>query len=520
VSSALSRQTLLAASFVTIATNVGGRAFGYAREAMIAGYFGTSSTLEIFILAFTLPELITFIAFAAIPFALIPTLRKSRGGGETGEEAIFWSSLICFAALFAVLALGLHLCRGLVLSTLAPTLNAEQERIGEHLLSIVAPFVFFRGMEAFFRSWLFEKKHFIIPSISNIGVNVILLFSLIWMYDRFQIDSLAYGWVMASAAMALFNGYYAFKVVRPSAFTKPRGALIRSLLTFTLSISIIECIALIYPVVDRYLAEAFLGEGAVAALRYATFLIHIPTGMFVVAFTQASFPWISDLTAPAEREKLNQLYSQSLRMIVFFMGFVALGIALFPTELIRVSFQRGAFDSHSLALTVGPLFQLALGVLFYSIYVFQIKFYYARRTLLRLGVILSVMLIIKVVVSLLLVKSMEQQGLALATSVAWLAGAVMMTYDLGRTLQISWIALFFPSAFKTACSLAVVGAGWMYVKQVWPGYATGSLWLVMAKMVVVAAAGGILYLSVAYLSRIKELDRLWDICRRLVRSNG
>jgi putative peptidoglycan lipid II flippase len=340
------------------------------------------------------------------------------------------------------------------------------------------------------------------------------------MYDRFQIDSLAYGWVMASAAMALFNGYYAFKVVRPSAFTRPRGVLIRSLLTFTLSISVIECIALIYPVVDRYLAEAFLGEGAVAALRYATFLIHIPTGMFVVAFTQASFPWISDLTAPSEREKLNQLYAQSIRMIVFVMGFVALGIALFPTELIRVSFQRGAFDSHSLALTVGPLFQLALGVLFYSIYVFQIKFYYARRTLLRLGVILAIMLVIKIVVSLLLVKSMEQQGLALATSVAWLSGAIMMTYDLGRELRLPWTTLFFPSAFKTACSLAVVAAGWLYLKQAWPGHAAGSLWIVMAKMVAVIAIGGILYLGVARLSRIKELDRLWDICRRLVRSNG
>jgi putative peptidoglycan lipid II flippase len=520
VSSALSRQTLLAASFVTIATNIGGRAFGYAREAMIAGYFGTGSTLEIFILAFTLPELITFIAFAAIPFALIPTLRKSRSDGKTGEEAVFWSSLLCFGALFAVLAIGLHVFRGQVLTVLASALNPDQRVIGEHLLSIVAPFVFFRGMEAFFRSWLFEKKHFIIPSISNIIVNLILLLSLVWMYDRFRIDALAYGWVMASAAMALFNGYYALKVVRPSFFTWPRGALVRSLLTFTLSISVIECIALIYPVVDRYLAERFLGEGAVAALRYATFLIHIPTGMFVVAFTQASFPWISDLTAPAEREQLNNLYAQSLRMIVFVMGFVAVGIAVFPSELIKVSFERGAFDSHSLALTTGPLFQLALGVLFYSIYVFQIKFYYARRTLLRLGVILSVMLLVKVMVSVILIQPMAQEGLALATSIAWLSGAFMMTYDLGREMRHSRIGLFFPSAFKAGVALAVVGLFWWSLKRFWPECAAGSLWIVMGKMIVLALLGGGIYLGMAYLLKVQELVRMWEIGRRLVRSKS
>src|SRR5512137_1501160 len=110
--SRLSRQTLVAASIVTIGTNIAGRVLGYAREAMIAGYFGTSATLDLFLLAFTIPELITFVAFAAIPTALIPSLKKFSADRSADERTILSTSLIAFLLLFGGMAVLLYLFRG------------------------------------------------------------------------------------------------------------------------------------------------------------------------------------------------------------------------------------------------------------------------------------------------------------------------------------------------------------------------------------------------------------------------
>ena len=508
MNSRLARQTLVAASLVTIGTSIAGRVLGYAREAMIAGYFGTSATLDIFVLAFTLPELITFVAFAAIPTALIPSLKKFSSDRTTDETTVFSTSLILFTLLFGAISVLLYLFRGPILYAFAPELSADARFTGERLLAIVCPFVFFRGLEAFFRSWLFEKKQFIVPAVSAMIVNVILLVTLVAMYDRFKIDSLAWGWTLASAALAVFNGYFVVKAMRLSLLRGWHPQIVRPLLIFTLSVSVVEGIALLYPVVDRYLAAAFLGEGQIAALRYATFLIHIPTGMFIVAFTQASFPWIADLSVASERANLQRLYTRSIRLILFTMGFVAAATLVFPTEFVRLAFERGAFDTRSLELTSSPVFYLALGIVFYSVYLFQIKFYYARMTLKRLGVILGVMLVLKILLSLALVQPMQQNGLALATAITWLVGAIIMTADLGKTLRVSMSALLSTDGYKMAVSIVALVSFLWGVGRIWTGSPNETLLPLLGRMSVIVLAGGVVYCGTAYLLRFKEINQL------------
>lgn len=511
------KQSLVAASIVTIGTTILSRVFGYLREAVIAGHFGTSAELDVFILAFTVPEFITFITFAALFTALIPSLRKFKESDRQSQSEVFWGGAVSFTIIFGLLWLAIYLMRGQILNWLAPTLQPEQHRAGTELLTIVAPFVFFRGLEAYFRSWLFEKKHFIVPATSTIIVNLIILAAIFLLYDKMEIRSLAYGWLAASIVLAFYNALFAFLLVKPAPPGKLNWKATGSILRLTLAIGVVECIALIYPVVDRYFAVLYLGEGQVAALRYATFLIHIPTGMFVVSFTMASFPWISDLSVPSELRKLQDLYRDSVRLIVFVMSLVAVGLVIFPTEVVRLSFQRGAFDATSLVITASPFMYFALGIVFYSIYVFQIKFYYARMTLARLGVILVGMLAVKIILSYVLVKPMEQDGLALATAVTWLCGCIIMTADLGGKLKMTPSALFMPSALKVLISLVVVGAFWMWFRYAWPAPLDEPLLSLFGRLAVYATSGIALYLILARLLRLPELERMFaSIKQRLV----
>lgn len=514
------KQSLLAASVVTIGTTILSRVFGYLREAVIAGHFGTSAELDVFILAFTVPEFITFITFAALPTALIPSLRGIKQNQSRQESEVFWGGVVSFTIIFGVLWLAIYLMRGQILDWLAPTLDPRQHDAGTKLLAIVAPFVFFRGMEAYFRSWLFEKKHFVVPATSTIIVNLIILAAIILLYDRMNIQALAYGWLAASIVLTVYNGFFAFVLVKPERPTGLSWPAVASVLRLTLSIAVVECIALIYPVIDRYFAVLYLGEGQVAALRYATFLIHIPTGVFVISFTQASFPWISDLSVPSELERLQNLYRDSVRLVLFVMGLVAVGLIIFPTEVVRLSFQRGAFDATSLAITASPFMYFALGILFYSIYVIQIKFYYARMTLARLGLILVSMLVVKVVLSFVLVKPMEQDGLALATAVTWFFGCIIMTLDLGRKLKMTVAQLFMPSAVKIALGLTVVGAFWIWLKYAWPSAPTEPLLSLFGRLAVYAAAGTAIYLILARLLRLPELERMFASLKKCLLPNS
>ncbi len=514
--SRLVKQSLVAASIITIGTNVLGRVFGFAREAAVANFFGTSSTFDVFVLAFTVPELLTFIGFAALPPALIPLIRRDLSDTTDEPFRLFWNGLVAFSLIFGLMSLAVYLARGELLSMLAPKLTVEQTVTGERLMTILSWFVFFRGIEAFFRSWLYDRKHFIAPATSPIIANLIILGAMYWLYGELDIEALAYGWLFASMVLFGYNGLMVFLLVRPQPFSgvylPTWGRLSRAAVT----VGILVSISLIYPVVDRYLAAVYLGEGQIAALRYATFLAYIPPGMLVTSFAMASFPWISDLSAPEQVEKLRNLYRESLRLVIFMMAVIAGGMVVFAGDIVRVAFQRGAFDAASLHLTQGPFRFFSLGIVFYSIHLYQIRFYYASTRLVRLGVIFGSMLLIKCVMSVVLIGSMEQDGLALATALAWVFGCTVMTVDLTRSLRLSRSDGFVPFVARVGCSMAGMGVFWLGASYLWPGTANDTLAEVFTRLALLGIGGSGVYFGLAALLKLAEPKKVLTVLRSRV----
>ncbi|MBU8932967.1 MAG: polysaccharide biosynthesis C-terminal domain-containing protein [candidate division Zixibacteria bacterium] len=514
------RQSLLAATVITVGTNVFGRILGYAREATIAGYFGTSSIFDIFLLAFTIPELLTFVAFAALPPAFIPLKKKLGGDDEEAGRRLFVAGTVTFTAIFGLVAVAIYVLKAPIINLLAPRLTGEDCATALRLMSILAWFVFFRGMEAYFRAVLFDRKHFVVPAFSPMVANLLVLGIVLFGYDQLNIDALAYGWLAASIALFVINGATAYRLVNPSTSSGVDMGIAGKLMKSVLAVAAVECIALAYPLVDRYLAAAYLGEGQIAALRYATFLIMLPVGMFVVSAAAASFPWISDFNSDANGKRLHEMFAGGLRLVMFVMGLMALSFYLFPLEIVRIAFQRGAFDSQSLVLTADPLRYFALGICFYSMLWFQMRFYYARSNLLRVGTILFVVLVVKILLSVFLIGPMEQNGLALASSIAWLVGFIIMTIDLQRLMGFSLGRMFGLALVKIMASLLVTALLWFGLIALWPGSMSWPLLLVAIRLALLGGVGAIVYMSLATVMNLPEPKKLLELVRSKLKFNS
>ena len=512
MSGRLIKQSLVSAALITIGANVVGRFLGFAREAVIADHFGTSAVFDVFLLAFTVPELLTFIIFAALPTAIIPSQDDASRVDNSGRQVmpLFWSGLVAFGAIFLTVSGLIFLLRFEILAFLAPNLSAEHLHTGQRLLAISAPFVFFRGIEAYFRGWLFKNKHFIGPVLSPLLLNISVLASILLLHDRFGIEALALGWVAGAAILALNNGSVAFYVIKPSLKALWGSKALPSLMKFVLAVAVVELISFLYPTIDRYIAARLLSDGQIAALRYASFLSQVAPGILVVTFSAASFPWIADLSKPEALEGLRSLYRESVQMIVFVMAIVVLGMLFFSQELIRLAFQRGAFDAVSAQLTWGPFVAYAVGLVAYSIYIFQMRFYYARKAMLRLGTILGIMLAVKVVASLLLVGPYEHTGLAVATIVTWVVGFLIMTIDLGRTYNLTLASSVTGRLPRLLLALAVAAGFFYAVSFMWPVDSETSLSGLFAYLAAVGSSGAGLYFGAAFLLRMQEPRALVD----------
>lgn len=505
------KQSLVAATLITISINFLSRIFGFVRELAIANYFGTSSIFDIFIIAMTIPELIVTISLTALPPALLPSLKKISNEHKVNESNIFWLGLFIFSVLFIFISFLFYEFRENILLWFDPDINADQIVIGKQLITVLSLYIFFQGIAAYFRAWMYEKKHFIIPVSSNIVLNIAILTLMFLLYDKLGIESLVYGWLFGAILVFILNGYFVFIMVKPKIRIEFNLAWVKILVSSVIAVAAVECISLMYPLIDRYLAGQFLGPGQISALRYAGILVLLPIGVLVVSFNVAIFPWVSDFSMHSNSNKLKKLYKESFCLIFFLIGLIAAGFVLFSKEIVYIVFQRGAFNQNSLNLTSSPLMYYAIGLLFYSIYIFQMRFYYAKRAFLRLGIIRFIMLLIKLILSYILVFRIEQNGLALATTIAWISGFILMTFDLGKIIKVPFKDLVYPSLLKTTSLIGVIVIYWMLFDWLWPTSAVMSFVPVLLKIIILGLSGILLYFGLALRLKFPEPRKIVDI---------
>jgi putative peptidoglycan lipid II flippase len=219
-------------------------------------------------------------------------------------------------------------------------------------------------------------------------------------------------------------------------------------------------------------------------------------------------------------KKLQELYHDSIRLITFVIGFASVGIILFSTEIVSLAFQRGEFNAVSLKLTSEPLKYYAVGALFFSIYIFQMRFYYARRILLKLGMILLSALVIKIILSLLLVGPMKHNGLALATVLSWIWGFTVITIDLKRFFKMQWSGLLSKTAFKILLNILIVTLFWGVIKSAWPYDAGMSFIESLSRFIVLGISGLGIYIGLAFLLRLPEPLKVYNAIMKRVQRGG
>ncbi len=459
------RQSLIAASIITIAANMISRLLGFFREAVIANYFGTSEMMDIFIIAFTVPEVVAMVVYTALPASLIPYIINSKQTNDNSEFRGFWTGFFMFLTISSIITFSLLSARNVIINTIAPRLTEDGYALAYYIITVSSFYVFFRILESYFRAWLHAKKHYVIPSLSNIILNLIILAIVYLIYEKVYVQSLAVGWLVGSFILLAMNSIMLLKIMRKNIIGSMDTAWAAGLIKIFFLIVLVESISLSFPLVDRFLAARYLETGIISGLRYALLLMIIPASIFAISYNTVSLPWISDLIKSGDKFAINQFYSKSVSILFYTIGISAMGFLLFSDEIVQVAFKRGQYDIYSSFLTAGPLRYYAVGIVFYSLYVFQMRFYYATKKIVRLALILVVMTCLKILSSLILIQYMGQKGLALSTSLMWIAGFLIMTIDLTVSFQIRFI--FFKDILKIVLNLFIAGLIWFILKSFW-----------------------------------------------------
>jgi len=173
-------------------------------------------------------------------------------------------------------------------------------------------------------------------------------------------------------------------------------------------------------------------DSAIAYLYYADRLYQLPLGIIGIAIGTVLLPELSRHLKGGRDKEADASQNQALLISMLLSMPAATALIALAQPIVAVLFQRGAFSATDTYETAQTMIWFSAGLPAYVLIRVLQPGFFAREDTTTPTIFAGVSVIINIVLSLLLFPSLKHVGIALATSVAAWANAVLLGVWLGR----------------------------------------------------------------------------------------
>jgi putative peptidoglycan lipid II flippase len=439
------------------------RLTGFARDIMLAAILGAGPVADAFFVAFRLPNHFRAIfAEGAFNAAFVPAYAHVHG--EQGEISakLFADRIFTLLFLSQVVLLALAwLFMPQAMSILAPgfTDDAQQRALAIDLTRITFPYLLLITLVTLYGGMLNVMQRFASAAAASIFLNIAMMATLA-LAVLFPTAGHAAAWgvlisgflqyFLLAGDLATHGGLPRFAPLR---LDEDIRAFFRALGPATLG-SMGTQVAMF---ADTIIAT-FLPVGALSALYYADRLNQLPIGVIGIAVGTVLLPEMSRRLTAGDHAGAMEAQRRAFDFTMLFsVPFVAAFLAV-PDVVTRAMFARGAFTKGDAAAAGATLAAYATGLIPFVLIRSAVSTFYARKNTATPVKASLTGLAVNMLLKVLLMGSLAQVGLALATAVgAW----INLVLVLGFAVRAGYLEpnrALTQSVLKFAISGAVLAA--------------------------------------------------------------
>lgn len=413
---------------VTVISGVG-KLLGFARESIIAAYFGTSEVADVFFVSSLVPTLLFTAIGTAIQAGTIPLFMEERSKNEMEAKRLM-SLLGTFFLVLSILFIGVTMMfTHPLIELMAPGFNADQVSLAVTITRIMIPSMIFLTLTSISTGVLNANKQFILPAFSATIQNVVIILATILLANTYGVYGLSIG-VLIGAAGQFFIQYPSFKKSEIGfnfRFREHKEKIFRILILFY-PIIVAAISVQLNSLVDRMVSTG-LETGSVSALNYGNRLLWLPLSVILTPLITVLYPSLVEGVLESYK-KFFSIIQKGTSLILFASIPFTLLMVLIGDNLIELAFQRGSFNKEATEITYQALFYYALGLVFFALRDFLMNGFYAlKRTKVAMYSCLGAVLV-NIVLSITLSKFMAVGGIALASSISMLMQCVVLFFYL------------------------------------------------------------------------------------------
>jgi putative peptidoglycan lipid II flippase len=490
------------------------RVFGFAREMVTANYYGATIYTDAFLVAMTIPTVLFGAVSASINNVFIPVYDSFKTQGRD-KPLIFKFAFLGLAAAVLVFIVPVLFWPETAIRLFAPKFSQESVAIAAPMLQILIFVVIFRLSAAIITAVLHVNRNFIVPGITGIPYSITVALASALFARSWGIYALVWGTFMGVACQTLIMLPWAARVQLKGRFRDPCRDGLHQIGILLPPILLSSMAGQAKALVDRMFASG-LAEGSISYLNYATRINELPNGLLIVSILTVIYPSLVSSINNGEEEQFNKLLANALNTILFLVIPVVAGFLALTNPIVELIYQRGEFGPMETVQTAYALRFYALGLVGMALWHLMLKGHYARKDTVTPLLATLVIVAANALLNALFIGPLQHGGLALATSLSYIIGGIILLVHLVRKSQI-----MLPRNTLLNCGKSVLTATVMGIICRYSYIALNSIWLptgFVQKAILVFAViflGIAIYFSLALVLKTQAMDQAAEIIKKL-----
>lgn len=426
----MSRKLLKSTAIVSAMTLIS-RVSGLLRDVVMANVLGPGSLADAFFVAFRIPNFLRRIfAEGAFSQAFVPVFSELTEQNTYEAKRFVNASAGILALSTLVLSLLGVIFAPFIVSVFAPGFTEDIDKFNTtvNALRIMFPYLFCVSLVAMSAGVLNTVNRFAIPAVTPVLLNVCLIVAMLALvpYTDNAAQALAIGVLIAGFIQIAFQipslykeGYLPKPTIERHNYHVNK--VFKLMLPAVFSISVAQ----VNMLVNTFLAS-FLVTGSVSWLYFSDRLMEFPVGVFGIALATVVLPSLSREHTTGTAQSFSDMMDWALRWVVLIAVPATAALYLLALPLLTTIFQYGEFEVDDVLMSTSALKAFAIGVCGFIFVKVLAPGFFARQDMVTPMRIAVTAVIINVILSIILVKTLAHTGLALAISIAaWCNSALL-----------------------------------------------------------------------------------------------
>jgi putative peptidoglycan lipid II flippase len=500
------RDTIFKGAAILMAMNFIAHVTAFVKQMMVASWFGTSETMDAYLIAAAVIGLIQLLVSRPIRQCLIPMFRHDLA--QHGEKTAWFNVSILFnntAVILLLLVLVAWWLAPYLVALIAPGFDPENRSLASSLAQITVGSVVFVGMGSILSQLLLSYRKFLLPGSVDTVNSIVVILVFLALGSTYGIYGLAVGVVIGSMTQFVLQlpilwqkrKLYRAKIDLSHPGMKEMGQLALPALFSTSGKQLSR-------ITDRIFAS-MLPAGSLSALGFASGLMAVMKEFLIEAPDQAIFPHLTKLSAEKKFAAVSRQLFNYVRIVFFITLPIGIGAMVLAEPIISLVFQRGAFDETSVRITSQALMFYAIGLPAAAITAILSRTFFGLKDTWTPTKVAFIRHGTRIALSWLLIGWLGHRGIALADSVSLILSTLCLFLYLPEEIkgQEGWATLrsFGQTVAASVLMLVVVYA----VKARVIEFASASVGLLSLVFLGIA-----IYAAITLLMRRKDMQVLFD----------